>query len=69
MYQNDVRKAEAALIRAQKAAWKKIWDRCKVSIQAEAGFRSLLVMDKKNHVKYHARMGRLFVSIMAGKKK
>ena len=69
VYQNDVRKAEAALIRAQKATRKKIWDRCKVSIQAEAGFRSILTIDKKNHVKYHARMGRLFVNRMAGKRK
>ena len=69
VYQNDVRKAEVALVRAQKAERKMIWDRCKVSIQAEAGFRSILVMDKKNHVKYHARMGRLFVNRMAGKRK
>ena len=69
VYQSDVRKAEVALGKAQKAERKLLWDQCKVLIQAEAGFRSILMMNKKNHVKYHARMGRLFVNRMAGKRK
>lgn len=67
--QDDVQKAERALIRAQKARIAQCNKRIKIAIKAWEPLKSILMMDKKAHEKWHARMGRLFVNRMEGKKK
>lgn len=67
--QDDIRKAETALIRAQKARLVQVNKRIKVAIKAWEPLRSIVTMDRKVSEKWYRRMERLFVNRMDGKKK